>query len=798
MRRPAAFLCSAYILGIILEACFKLTYISIFIIAIICLFAMIVGMHFYKNSRHKFYKKTLCLFFVAIILLTVGALQYNHDSNKVGKLEKLNGEYLTLQGKVVSIIEKDKDKYQMIVDISKIENFGKLKRKEKILVNIYENVPEYHKFPGKNIKIKGFVELPSVRRNPKTFDYRIYLKTKKIATIMNAELTNIQPSKKIYSPYLNKISEIKYTFKRNLYNLFDDNIAGLLMGMIFGDNSGLSQELYDTFQKNGACHILAVSGLHIGALYICINSLLGGKRKIKYYIFIIIVLFFYASLANFSSSVTRAVMMIILHIISKYTYSRYDMFTSGMLTMAFMLFFNPISILNLGFQLSYIAIFTLAVVLPAAERIYKKPITTIFVIQAGISPISAYAFNYFSYSAFIANIPIVFIAGILIPLGMLLLIISTVALIIPECSFVMGIFDFLFQVLGISIEFLCKVLLFINNIAFIEGFSYKYVTSPSLWLVFLYYSLLFFISSEFFRIIWQRKYYKKILYFIILIFCTTFILGNSLNDGFEDTQFIFIDVGQGDCLLIKTSDGKNVLIDSGGSSRFDVGKKTLLPCLLKNGVDKIDMAIITHFHTDHFGGLCSLSKEIPIKKLGLYEVNSVIADEIQEEVGINKKDFIYLTKDDKLEIGKELQINILYPKKRSLEEYSELIEKQEDENALCLVMKINYKGLNLIMNGDIGFEAENSLLKANNKILKTDILKVAHHGSKYGSSKKFLQSSQPKIAIIQVGKNNYGHPNQDTLRRLEDIGAIIYRNDLQGAIGVEIKKRNEIEIHTMI
>lgn len=799
MRRPAAFLCGAYILGMATELFLKLNQIIVLIIACCMIIAMIVCMHFYKNNRHRCNGKHLCLLFIAIIVAIFGALQYNYCENKIGVLEKNQGEYLEIQGKVVSVAEKNKENHKIIVVVQKLEGVGELPNEEKILVNIYGQFSDYYKLQGKCIQTKGFIEIPTARRNPKTFDYKMFLKTKKISTIMSVSPENLLVSAERCDRYLNYLTEIKHTFKCNIYSLFDKKLAGLLMGMVFGDNSGLQEELYESFQKNGICHILAVSGLHIGALYMCINSILGRKRKIKFYIIIVIILFFYASLVNFSPSVMRAVLMITLHMISKYMYCRYDMFTAGAITMSVMAFFNPMSLLNLGFQLSFIAIFTLAVILPAVIRICNKSFITIISIQAGIAPISAFAYNYFSFSAFIVNIPVVFIAGILIPLGMLLLLFSTIVLILPSCGQITDVFNFGFQIIGILVEFFCKLLIFINDLAYIDNISYKYVTSPSLWSVLFYYSILFFISSEIFRIMWQRKHYKKIVRFVITMICVTFIFGNALNDGFEKVQFTFVDVGQGDCLLIKTSDGKNVLIDSGGSSRYDVGKKILLPYLLKNGVREIDMAIVSHLHTDHVGGLCSLSQEILVKKVGIYEGNKLIANEVATRIGVSTDQLMFLTKGQKLQIGKELEIEFLYPKKKSIEEYSEIMKNQKDENAACLVMKVKLKGVSVMMNGDIGFEAENALLEfTKEESLNVDILKVAHHGSKYGSSQEFLEVSKPKIAIIQVGKNTYGHPNKDTLKRLEDIGAYVYRNDVQGAVGVEIKKRGEIKIHTMI
>jgi len=799
LRRPVAFLCGAYVIGMAAEIFLKLNYFIFFIVAVCMAGAMLICLHFYKNNRLRWEKKHLCLFFIAFLLSLAGAIQYHHYVNKINILEGYQGEYVSICGVVKSAAEKDDENHKLTVLVHGIKETGSLPKKEKILINIYGSYPDCYKLQGRSIEVKGFIEFPSGRRNPKTFDYKTYLKTKNISVIMSVVPGNIQASERIDSPYLNGIAQIKNDFKGNVYGFFDDEVAALLMGMMFGDSSGLEEEVYDSFQKNGICHILAVSGLHIGVLYSCINGLLGGKRKIKFYIIIVIVLFFYVSLANFAASVMRAFFMIMLHIFSKYMYCKYDMFTSSAVTMSVMVFFNPMSLLSLGFQLSFLAIFSLAVLLPAAERIWNKSIASVLAVQAGMAPISAFAFNYLSLSAFIANIPVIFISGILIPLGILLLLFSVLSVIGNEFGGGLCLVNASFQITGIAAEFVSKLLLFINDLVFIEKVSYQYVTSPPLWGILLYYSILFFSSTEIFRIMWQRKQYKLIGQLIAVVISVSLIFGNSLKDGFEQVQLTFVDVGQGDCLLIKTAEGKNILIDSGGSSRYDVGKKLLLPYLLKNGVKEIDMAIVTHLHTDHVGGLCSLSREIAVKKVGVYEGNQAIEAQVKERIGVAAEDFVYLAAGQRLEFGKDLIIEVLYPNKKSEQEYEVIMKNQEDENEACLVMRIIFNGVSVIMTGDIDSKAEQAIVEEHlSSAMKADILKIAHHGSKYGSSQLFLSAVQPRIAIVQVGKNTYGHPNKETLNRIKQEGAYIYRNDTQGAVGVEINNQGKIKIHTMI
>jgi competence protein ComEC len=232
------------------------------------------------------------------------------------------------------------------------------------------------------------------------------------------------------------------------------------------------------------------------------------------------------------------------------------------------------------------------------------------------------------------------------------------------------------------------------------------------------------------------------------------------------------------------------LIDGGGSRDYDVGKKILMPYLLKNGVKKIDVAFVSHRHLDHYGGLVSLAKNFNIEKLCFYDGNKAIEQEIIRETGLKKEQIIYLVKGQAIKITDDIFIEALYPEKKTEEEYEWLTGEEADENEISLILKVYYQGVSVLMTGDLGINGERSLIEAcaeSDNALKSDILKISHHGSKYSSSNEFLAAVEPKYAVIQVGKNGFGHPTGEVLEKCAEIGAKIYRNDNHGAIGVLIK-----------
>ena len=244
----------------------------------------------------------------------------------------------------------------------------------------------------------------------------------------------------------------------------------------------------------------------------------------------------------------------------------------------------------------------------------------------------------------------------------------------------------------------------------------------------------------------------------------------------------FFDVGQGDSIFIETPQRHQILIDGGPSSVVleKLGKE--IPFFDKT----IDLIILTHPERDHISGLIEVLKR--------YEVENILwtgairnTSEYQEWIKLirEEKAKIFIAKSGQKIIcpaGKEGRkgeyMEILHPL-----ESLEGREFKNDSNDTSIVIKLVFDKESFLFTGDISAKTEENL-KAANFLLKSDILKVAHHGSRYSSSDYFLESVLPKIAVIQVGKNSYGHPSEETLSRLEKFGIKILRTDLDGDIKI--------------
>lgn len=699
----------------------------------------------------------------AAILVTDSITGYTSDY-----LEGLEGNNAAVTGRVVSIVKKDDEYFKLqLSDVSIISDNGARSYKKKILVNVYSDIADYRTVLWDRVYITGEVSIPKERSNPGTFDYRRYLKSIGIRCIITAE--NIENVKKAGG-----IAALLKSAKCRTADIFESALgddSAVVMGLLFGETSGIDEDIIETFRRGGTAHVLAVSGLHLGLLYSFLCRFKRKKRSIPADIAIVLALSAYTALAGFTASVVRACLMIFIHIAGNHLNRRYDLISSTCVSMIIILAVNPMQIYSAGFQMSFLAVITLGIMIPLIQKKIKGILLPMIAVQTGMVPYTMYVFNYVSLTSVISNIPVYFIAAAMIPAGISVIAFCWLPVTAKPAAMITGLF--------------VKLLLWCNDFTYMGGVFTFDVASPSVIFLAVYYIFIFYMCSEAGQIALIRRNYKK----IAAVFAAAVICGAGcsvyLSDGFEKTDMVFVDVGQGDCLHIKAG-GKNLLIDGGGSFNYNVGKSTLKPYLLKNGVTKIDMAIATHLHTDHYQGLKELSQTYRIKKLGVYEANSVNENHLKKE--FKTDEILYLAAGDVINMGRNVSVEVLSPDRGN-----PLDEKDENKNSL--VLRVNVKGSSVLMTGDIDEKGEKTLIADTD--IKADILKIAHHGSRYSSCEKFIAVAAPKIAVIQVGKNTYGHPSEEVIKRLEEHKITVLRNDEQGAVGIRVNKAGDFGIVTM-
>jgi competence protein ComEC len=731
------------------------------------------------------------------------------------------GERIVVEGTVVSVQPVAEDYHKLTVSLA---NPAGVAGGRNMLIQVSGVNVDPRILIGARVSVAGESSLPAARRNPGCFDYRAYLRTIGVSIILSCDDNNITVNSE--RPYyawgmlLHLLALLKYAFLERLSEHMGESAYGVMAGMMFGGSSLMDEDLYEAFQKNGTAHILSVSGIHVAIVYACIVKLLGNRRGPAQSLAALFGLFVYAALAQFAPSVVRASVMILTHIAAGLLRRRYDLLTGAGAAAGVMLVHNPLQLFHIGFQLSFLAIFTMAAMIPFLDR-YLTPtkerrarsrardgsraataagafapretarkllrgLLPLVVIQAGMAPYTAYTFNYFSASAFILNVPVIFLSGIIIPIG---------AALMP----LMCAGDAVFGVGAAAAEILVVIMNVLNETAYNAPWGHWAVTSPPAFTLVLYYGLFFLISSESVRVLLQRRQIKEIAYIFGALFCCVALCLSAPGLARDKSSLVFVDVGQGDCLHIRTPGGRNILIDGGGSVNYSVGKKTLLPYLLKNGVGRVDIALITHLHTDHCLGIAELAREMPVERAAVYEANSLRVPKTVETIGIPADRIVYVAAGERVKLDDGVYVEILFPEKGNDADYESIIQG-EDENMSSLLMKLVYKDVSVLMTGDLGFEGEEAIMRSlgPGDALRSTVLKVGHHGSRYSTGDDFLAAIDPSVAVIQVGKNNYGHPHPDIIKKLTESDIPIYRNDSDGAVMLSIDGDGRVGIKTML
>jgi beta-lactamase superfamily II metal-dependent hydrolase len=243
----------------------------------------------------------------------------------------------------------------------------------------------------------------------------------------------------------------------------------------------------------------------------------------------------------------------------------------------------------------------------------------------------------------------------------------------------------------------------------------------------------------------------------------------------ENLTVSFVDVGQGDAILIKTPDSKTVLIDAGPDERA----AELVNYLHSRNVTSIDAFILTHPDEDHIGGADEVLRNFDV--LGVYHPGYVKATTTYNKfASAMLEEGCPIITDETIDPGDRIPIS-------GLVDFLVLhIDKDApDSNSASIVIKMSYSEVDFLLTGDIGNNIERKLLVDFPSELDIEVLKVAHHGSKYSTSDEFLDATTPEIGIIMVGADNpYGHPSPETLARLSDHNVTVLRTDIDGTIAL--------------
>lgn len=793
IKRPVFWILLAFVLGEVI-AVFDLN------IAVPCIVLAIIVI---RKIIIKAYED-MGAFVVIFFTLIMGFMLMSNEITTRNHIYDLKENTVIVQGKIYKI-ENTAFGTNIYLKVVEVENGEKSVSVKRIFVNT-EKIPNVK--IGNIIKVRGKLRQFEEAANKGNFDSRKYYLS--LGFYGKIEAGTIEVINSEYSGIRQGLYELRMEIIERLEKLCSDNKGifsiinnknGIIGAIILGDKTDLDSDIKELYSVSGIAHILAISGLHISFIGMAIYRLLRRRFRFLFSAAVSIpVVLSFGIMSGFGISTIRAIIMFILKIIGEVLGRKYDAITAISLAGLVLLVQNPFVVCNSGFQMSFGAIIAIVLILPIVEEILNtdnkiiKVLSANFTISLVMNPILAWNYYELPTFSFLLNI-------VVVPLMSVVIVSSIVGIF---CSCIMFGFGKVVIFPGCGI---LELYTFLCNIINKSSVASIVVGQPKVTIIIVYYAILLVvlfglknIRTKYTRAEKERNIIKKETGLVLekkakkerrikgqnvklrLACIVGFLLLNCLiyyipNPGFYIT---FINVGQGDGILIHGDNGTKVMVDGGSTSEKQVAKNCIVPYLKAEGIGTIDYSIITHTDKDHISGILEIlennnSNRIRIKNLVMPDINMKddTYNELIEKAKLKKINVLYIKKGDTLSLGKT-KIKCIYP---------ETTTTASDKNDYCTVLSVKNKTSKILLTGDISKEIEEKI--------KDDIeenytvLKVAHHGSNYSSSEKFLKKVNPKYSIISVGKNNsYGHPGNETMERLRKQGGVIYRTDEKGGITI--------------
>ena len=676
----------------------------------------------------------------------------------------------------------------------------------KFLIRFQKLVPLRY---GRHITLTGVLQQPQDRRNPGGFDYRAYLARQGIVGIIDAKGLLRIGEQGGFLP-LSWIEALRIRTERvidHIYTPFgtvEPSLhAQLLKGILLGKRSDLPTETLDIFRNSGTFHVLAVSGLHVGlvAMFCYFGfSCFRLPQKVLCLLTIAAVLM-YACLIGFRPSVFRASLMAILFLFATLIDRDADLFNLLAFAALVLLLLNPLQIWDVGFQLSFVAVAAIVYFVPKMEQPLRRlweneadspsqggvPILTRFknksvkwlvlsylvtlAAQIGTTPLIAYHF--------FRTYPLGLIVGPF-AVGLVSLIVA-----VGMASVCVGFIYLPFAAL-LTVFNRAIISVFLGLIGiFGQTWGIVKLTPPTFSVFVLY-------IAFFFGIVHWRSVYKywRIASLIGLSVLAIYVWDTAFHERGRLLEVVTLDVGQGDAAFVRFPDNRTMLVD-GGIQRtyydekkqrfvdYDVGKRVIEPYLDFRRIRRLDMVVLTHPDVDHGGGLGHILENFEVGRvLGISDIplNSETHRRLHAIVNANNIPYAFPYA-GKIELTPTATLNLLHPIDAAS---TNLLD--QDKNDDSLVMKLTYGEVDILFTGDIGKKAEARLI-ASGQDLRSEVLKVPHHGSSTSSSARFIDAVEPRYAIFSLGQSSqYQFPHADVVARYRARGCVQVRTDESGAI----------------
>lgn len=566
------------------------------------------------------------------------------------------------------------------------------------------------------------------------------------------------------------------SLRDKLAQLWDDpSVLGFLTAELTGDKSLLPESDYVAMQETGLAHIFAVSGLHCAFLVTLLSLLIPPTHRRTLCAVASAVLVFYMLLTGLSPSVARACVMQLFLLSAPLFRRGSDPLTSLAAALTVILLVNPYAVGSVSLQLSFAA--TLGMVL-LSGRLYKSftgwyrgrnravrvalsfPAANLAATLGALvftAPLTAYYFNLLSLVAPLAGLLAVPAAGYAF-----------------MSAFVSALLGLVWTPLGHLAGYvpllLVKYILWVAHLLLAVPYHAVYFTNVYLrvWLLYVYAAFLgCAVTPD-----GKRKYALASALTVLTLAACLWL--NSRWQQYGAFRAAVLDVGQGESVAL-CSGSEAALVDCGSSNSYVDAGSVAADALQSAGIRRLSSVIVTHYHADHTNGLTEVLTRLPVDTLYLPDIEDEygVRDRLVSLAAHQGADVVFVTEPTRIALGEA--VLTVYPP----------LLTTGDLNEQGLTALATAGDFDLLITGDMAGQTE-QLLAQTYPLPDVEVLVVSHHGSRYSSDESFLRAITPDNAVISVGDNRYGHPAEETLRRLQAVGATVWRTDQQGSIRIII------------
>ena len=617
----------------------------------------------------------------------------------------------------------------------------------------------------------GELEEPSEARNPGEFDFREYYRALGIRMQMFGEDVKILDTGRCWR-YRDLLYRMRMAAGEVLAGICEPEDLGIFQAAILGDKTALDDGVRKLYQRNGIAHLLAISGLHISLVGMFVYQMLR-KSGMGYGVAGVIgtvVIVSYGVLTGGSSSVMRAVMMILIFLLAGYLGRSYDMLSAAGMACIMILMEYPGLVTQAGFQLSFGAVAAIGGLGPwMVEKLevksgFGKTIALGAAVQMVTCPVIVYHFYQYPVYGILLNLAVIPLMGYVVVSGILGIALGAVWR--PAGVMAIGSGHYILE----FYRWLCMQVEKLPGANLVIG-------RPELWQIGVYgagmAAMLWFVCR---RMSGKKAVYRSCILAAGSVLCFLILLQLPVK-GMEVT---FLDVGQGDGICIRTKDVV-ILVDGGSTDKKNLGENTMEPYFKSHGITDIDYAVVSHGDKDHISGLQYLLEEngdihiqnLILPWLGKEDPSYEPLAHLMEARG---GQIHWMQAGERIKAG-DLSMTCLYHGSEA---------RKQERNEHSLVLELNYGTTAMLLTGDMSEAGELDMISS--QALKPDghpiqILKAAHHGSQYSSCTKFLKLVNPQWVIMSCGEgNSYGHPHEETLKRYREQGIKMLITEDTGAV----------------